>query len=182
MSQSDNRTDYDYAWNEFVDILESSWTAFFHDGKSLSSKFPPWAGRFKSERKKDELLRYLVQSRHMTQHGRLKLEWEAGKIRLGAEKEGVSLYRNFKIYSDGSNEIEYESFVPGNKPKVLFEPGKAILPTVKNTRYQQTFEPPTSHLGEQIRSKDPILAANMAIAYYQRVYEKAAAKFLQNGA
>jgi len=182
MTQSGDRTAYESAWNEFVDFLESSWTTFFHDGKSLSSKFPPWAGRFESERRKDELLRYMVQSRHMAQHGRLELEWEPGKLRLGAEKEGVSLFRNFKIYSDGSNEIEYKSFVPGNKPKVTFEPGNSMLPTVKNARHKQSFAPPTAHLGKKLGTKDPVYVARLAIAYYQEVYAKGAAKFLENDA
>jgi hypothetical protein len=180
MERAADRSAYEKAWNEFVDYLEGSWTAFFHDGKSLSSKFQPWAGKYESQRKKDQMLRYLVQSRHKSQHARIELEWEKGKIRLGSEKEGVSLYRNFKIFSDGSNEIEFESGVPGNKPKVVFEPGKAMLPMVENTKHKQTFGPPTVHLGKKIGSKSPIDAANLAIAYYQMTYEKGKARFFEN--
>ena len=110
-----------------VGLLERVWTTFYHDGKSISSKFQPWAGQFEKIRKNDELLSYLIQSRHIAQHGVINLNWQNGKMHLTSTKEGVALYRNFKIFHDGRHEIEFESPVPGNKPRVVVDPGNALL-------------------------------------------------------
>ncbi len=179
MAQSDNRATIDKEWNEFVGNLEGSWTAFFHDGKNLSSKFQPWAGKFDGQRKKDDLLNYLIQSRHIAQHAVIKLDWEKGKMHLRPEIDAPASFRDFKIFSDGSNEIEFKSDIPGNKPQVILEPGKSVLPQIYNAKYKQSILPPSIHMGQKIGSTSPIHVAKIAIGYYQRIYEEGSNLFLK---
>jgi hypothetical protein len=40
-----------------------------------STDFKQWADGLKAYRKKDDLLRYLIQARHQSQQGRIALQW-----------------------------------------------------------------------------------------------------------
>jgi len=179
MAQADNRAEIDKYWNELVGHIEGSWTAFYHDGKKLFSNFQPWAGKYEGQRKEDELLMYLVQSRHIAQHGVLNLDWEEGKMHLRPEIDAPAKFRNFKIFSDGRNEIEFESDMPGNKPQVIVEPGKAVLPIIYNAKHKQNILPPKTHMGNEIRSISPVNVAKIAIDYYKRIYKEGSSKFLK---
>lgn len=177
MQGSENRAEYEKVWNEFVGLLERAWTAFYHDGKSVSSRFQPWAGQFEKIRQDDELLLYLTQSRHIAQHAIINLNWQKGKMHLTSTKEGVALYRNFKIFSDGRHEIEFESPVPGNKPRVIVDHGSALLPTIYNARRKKYFRAPASHLNHPLESGDPVEAAKLALEYYESVLAAGITKF-----
>ncbi|HEC15960.1 MAG TPA: hypothetical protein ENI99_05215 [Sedimenticola sp.] len=78
MSGAKDRVTYEREWNEFVDALEEAWNRFYEEGKQLSSKFPPWAGKYIKIRKKDPLLSYLINARHKSQHALLSMDWEQG--------------------------------------------------------------------------------------------------------
>jgi len=178
MEVSEDTAEHEKLWNEFVGLLERAWITFCHDGNSLSSKFQPWAGQYVKERKEDELLSYLTQSRHMAQHAIINLGWQKGKMQLTSTKEGTVYYRNFKIFSDGSHEIEFESGVQGNEPRVIHDPGNSLLPVIYNARHNETFQPPKFHLGTELNSGDPIEAATLALEYYESVFTAGMAKFL----
>jgi hypothetical protein len=177
MKGASDRVHFEKAWNEFVDKLERAWTALHHDGAAVSSRFQPWAGEIEKFRKEDELLKYLVQSRHISQHSFVKLRWDSPRIHLRPEKDGAAGFRNLKIYKDGSNEIEFSSSIPGNRPKVVFEPGQAHLPEIYNTRHKQTFSPPRHHRGKPLGSDSPIEAARLALDFYQANFAKAIERF-----
>ena len=180
LEHSKDRAKYEKVWNEFVGLLERSWTTFYHDGKSLSTKFQPWAGQYDSERKNDELLNYLTQSRHIAQHAIINLNWQSGRMQLSSTEEGTVAYREFKVFSDGSHEIEFESAVPGNEPRIICDPGSALLPEIYNARRKQHFQPPTLHLGETMNSINPVEAAKLGLTYYAAVIAAGKAKFLQD--
>src|SRR5687768_17498609 len=80
MQDASDRIEYEGGWTQFVDSLEEFWTRFFDEGKQSFTRFQPWAGAFDAERRRDDLLRYLYQARHQSQHGRISLEWGEGRF------------------------------------------------------------------------------------------------------
>ena len=131
MKNARNRIVFESGWNRFVDSLEEFWTIFFDEGKTRFSNFQPWAGAIETKRKKDELLLYLYQSRHQSQHGRFPLEWEEAHVQIA---HGFGGYvRSVAIFPD----LTFEMDAPRTNPSVpeatvVFSPGKPRLPTIIN--------------------------------------------------
>ena len=100
MKSAGDRVSYEDAWTRFVDSLEKTWTTLVNEGKQAFSTFQPWAGKFDRERKHDELLQYLVQSRHVSQHSQIHLDWAEDILHYAPGFNGH--IGEVKVYTDGS--------------------------------------------------------------------------------
>lgn len=178
LEEAPDRANYETLWNEFALELEASWKAFIYEGNKLSTEFQSWAGKFVGQRRSDKLLIYLTQSRHIAMHKLISLDWETPKIEVKAKLDRPFSIREFKIFADGTQEIEFKDEVPGNEPKFVTKHGKALLPQIHNGQNDKTFDPPTSHLGNAIGSRDPVHAAKLGVEFYSQIYNAALEKFL----
>ena len=180
METARDRIAYENGWVRFVESLEEFWVRFFDEGKSNFGPFQPWAGTIDAQRKADELLNYLVQSRHQTQHGRISLKWTEPKLHIAPGFNGH--IQNLRIFPDGTFEIGATP-TPGSSVEaaVTYNPGDAELPEIYNAKWKQVFAPPKSHAGQPIADSTPLTAARLALAHYTAVLEQAFAKFGKAG-
>lgn len=168
MEGASDRVAYEDAWLSLVDSLEVAWTRFFGEGKTMSTKFQPWAGEKDSDRRSDPCLRYLIESRHKSQHGGLALVWEEPQVQIAPGFTGH--IRTLEGYSDGLFVFDASSSQDGGEERlqVVLEGGAPSLPDIENRGV--VFSPP--------EGISPIEAARSGIDHYERVFVEAAKKFM----
>jgi hypothetical protein len=177
MEQASDRIGFEQGWTRAVDSIAEFWTRFFDEGKKTFSNFQPWAGALKAQWESDELMMYLYQARHQSQHGRISFEWEEGKYHIAPGFNGH--IKDLNMFGDGTFSMS-STPSPGSqvKAKIRFEGGHARLPTIMNTRTdQKQFHPPKQHLGQAHQDVKPEQAVRLGIAFYMSVLESAFAKF-----
>lgn len=176
MRSATNRIEYEAGWTRFVDSLEEFWNRFFDEGKTKFSRFQPWAGEIDAQRKSDELLIYLYQARHQSQHGRISMRWTEPKTLIAPNFNGH--IRGFKHFPDGSYEIDATPLRPSlPDATVAYDPGCAELPIIENKKHRQTFSPPNTFNRELLLEKSPVAVAQVALDFYRDVLTRANAKF-----
>jgi hypothetical protein len=176
MTSAHTRTEFTQGWIRFVDSIEEAFTRIYRDGCSKFSAFQPWIGVFDAERKSDELLSYIYQARHQSQHGGLELDWEDPSIQLAVGFNGT--IKSLRILPDGTFEADATP-LPGAPEsfRILYFTGKARLRDIENRKHKQRFPAPTTHLGNSLGGISPVIAANTCLAYYHSIIRKAKDKF-----
>jgi len=176
METANDRVTYESGWIRFVESLEECWTSFFDEGTKVSTKFQPWAGRILAERKADELLQYLYQARHQSQHGRISLEWSAATMQVAPGYSGC--IKNLQVFSDGSFEVDATpSGNTNNQLKLVVKHGDARLPVINNKKHNQVYQPPSKHQGQDVRAHSPIDIAKLGAQYYEDIVKEAMQRF-----
>ena len=176
MINAKDRVEFEQGWSRSVDSLEEFWTRFFDEGKNSFSSFQPWAGAIDAERTKDQLLQYLRQARHQSQHGRISLEWEEGRLQIAPEFNGH--LRGLKIFPDGTFELDatpaHSSILEAS---VVFSGGDAKLPVINNRNEKRSFDPPQEHRGEPLHTLLPTHVISLGLEYYGNILNQALEKF-----
>lgn len=176
MRGATNRIDYEAGWTCFVDSIGEFWTRFFDEGKVTFTDFQPWAGSIVSKRKTDELLTYLYQARHQSQHGRIAIQWAEQKLLIAPTFNGH--IRGLKIYPDGTYDIDATPLAPSlPDATIVHSPGAPILPLIENKKHGQTFPVPKAFEGSPLQDASPVGVASVGLDYYRKVLEEAYAKF-----
>tara|TARA_R110000850_G_scaffold277061_1_gene421961 strand:+ start:4885 stop:5532 length:648 start_codon:yes stop_codon:yes gene_type:complete len=176
MEKAEHRAGYENAWTRFVDSLEGFWVRFYDEGKAQFSSFQPWAGKVEAVRKSEDLLQYLIQARHQSQHGRIPMDWEQGKLLIAPGFNGH--IKSLQTYADGTYEIDAKPLHDGlPEAKVVHSPGKPLLPTIVNKRFNQTFAPPERFDGQVISNRSPTGIARTALDFYLDVLKRALEQF-----
>ena len=171
-----NRIEYEAGWTRFVDSIEEFWTRFFDEGKTEFTGFQPWAGTIIARRKSDELLTYLYQARHQSQHGRIAMQWAEQKLVIAPNFNGH--IRGLEIFPDGTYEIDSTPSHPSlPDATIVHAPGKPILPQIENKKFEQSFPAPQTSNGIQLQDASPVGVASQGLAFYRDVLKEALAKF-----
>lgn len=180
MEQANDRIGFEQGWTRLVDSIAEFWTRFFDEGKHEFSSFQPWAGALETSWKSDELLMYLYQARHQSQHGRFAFNWNEGSLLIAPGFSGH--IKNLSIFADGTFSMGATP-LPGAKTKafVRFQGGYARLPTIQNVREKREYASPTDHLGKKYGQIMPMQAARFAIDYYAAILNEACVKFGKDG-
>ena len=144
------------------------------------SSFQPWAGAIEASWKSDELLMYLYQARHQSQHGRFAFDWNDGSLKIAPGFSGH--IKNLSIFADGTFSMGATPLSGAqSKAVVRFEGGHARLPTIQNVREKRGYAPPTEHLGKKHGQIMPMQAAQFGIDYYAATLSEAFVKFGKEG-
>lgn len=176
MTLARDRVDFEEGWSRYVDSIEQFWTRFYDEGKDKFTSFQPWAGKIDSERKSDETLNYVYQSRHKSQHGRIALEWEPPKLIIGRGFSGLEY--GLRIFPDGTYEANTVPHNPSSKSfSVDYSPGSPSLPTIEDKRKKKYFSAPSKHLGEILIDNSPLKVARITLTYYKNTLNDGFAKF-----
>jgi hypothetical protein len=178
MGQANDRIGFEQGWTRIVDSIAEFWTSFFNEGKHGFSNFQPWAGAIEVNWKRDELLMYIYQARHQSQHGGFVFDWNEGSLQITPCFSGH--IKNLSIFGDGTFSIGATA-LPGAQAKavVRFEGGHANFPTIHNVREMREYAPPKVHLGKEYGEIKPVLSARLAIDYYSTTLSEAFSKFDQ---
>ncbi|MDO8847293.1 MAG: hypothetical protein Q7W51_02745 [Coriobacteriia bacterium] len=176
MGAAQDRIEFEAGWTRLVDSLEEFWARFFDEGKSRFPSFQPWAGAVLSFRKSEPLLQYLVQARHQSQHGRIALVWEEGRLQVAPGFSGA--IRGFQAFEDGTFEIDAVPAHPSvPSPTLIHSPGRPHLPLIENKKHGGRFAPPTAYRGQLLQDASPATVARIGIDYYSGVVAGALEKF-----
>ena len=176
MRNAQDRINYEAGWTRFVDSLEEFWTRFYDEGKATFPAFQPWAGSVVALRKDEELLKYLYQARHQSQHGRIAMQWEESKHLIAPNFNGH--IRGLRIFPDGTYEIDAAPLHPTlPDATIVHDPGNPILPTIENKKHKQTFNPPTIFRGQPILDRAPLSVAQIGLDFYEEILSQALEKF-----
>ena len=177
MQAATDQVSFECGWIRAIDSLEEFWTSFFEEGKQKFSTFQPWAGQlFVAERNKDELLKYLCQARHQSQHGNACLDWEEGQLLIAPGFNGH--IKSLAIFQDRTFEMDSAS-APGSSDKaaLTFAGGSARLPKIVNKKYGNSFDPPEGHMGKSYPAMSPMFAIELALKFYVAAMNAALDKF-----
>src|ERR1043166_1803667 len=143
-------------------------------GKSQS-----WYGRIANARRKDELLRYLQHARDVEEHGLLEgTEPTEEGVVIGPtfdpnEVPAVFTYksnttdppRNFKVTNMATGETK-------DAVQHSFRTYLKVV-SVRDDRFGDTFDPPTSHQGAAVNTDNPANIAALAVKYLERLVAEA---------
>lgn len=114
---------------------EVGWTRFVDEGKAAFPAFEPWAGAIDAQRKSEDLLKYLYQARHQSQHGRIAMQWEEPKLMIAASFNGH--FQALRAFPDGTYEIEATPLHPTiPDAAIVHGPGKPKLPMIENKKHK----------------------------------------------
>ncbi len=158
------------AWMDLLTDLHGIYTPL-EQGAKVSPQSRQWYGQKKEECRKDALLLYLNQARNADEHGIEPIaKHEPGHLSVGAP--GESVHARKLIIRDGTMIGDFIN-VDGKPPTVTQVPARAVLVTVKDTRFNTTFDPPTSHLGTRVDDGSPMNVARLALTYYAQLVSDA---------
>ncbi|WP_376693696.1 hypothetical protein [Wenzhouxiangella sp. EGI_FJ10409] len=177
MENAVSRYCYTEAWGRFVDSLQEAWVSFDHEGKDSVPKYSAWIAPIYRQRKEDELLQYLYQARHQSQHGKVPLAWTGAHVKIAPNWSGH--IARLDLFKDMSYRFDAQPQDGKSTPTLEYSPGDPLLPAIENRRYRQTFNPPKQHLKRALPSKDPVAAAKLALNYYEVLVQRAKNELLQ---
>ncbi|MBI6118332.1 hypothetical protein [Salegentibacter maritimus] len=152
-------TEFESNWVDFLINLEKIWKKSELECQEIP-QFQPWQGKYKRERKKDPLLRYLKNARDADQHSIQPITEEKGyEAKIISPLEGA-------IYTEGDIiEIKAEFKEPR-------------IETNKFNNRGVVYQPPEKHLDHYLTNpKDPIELAELGIKYYEEYLSQIREKF-----
>lgn len=179
--------------------LADQWYIFLHAAKGIyttleqGAKATPqarqWFGKMDRERKNDPLLRYVSEARNDDEHGiEENTEFKKSSLRLGVSAPGSSkamtdqfgnMFINCgTIYDfEGGNpsqpNLPVLQSLDGKPIHSVFEPARIILKPVRD-RSKNQYDPPKSHLGNDLQTDGPIEVAELALKYLEGLLSQAA--------
>ncbi|MBC7751754.1 MAG: hypothetical protein H7Z73_08550 [Candidatus Saccharibacteria bacterium] len=165
--------DYELHWKDFLHNLERAWNKLTNH-LHRSPKYQGWnrRGQIEKLRKTDELLSYLFNARGCDEHSVADITTQvAGGIGINPAEGNVLTLKNLTII-DGN--ISFESDRP---VRIDFFPDKVrLLPVVNRGR---TYHVPSSHLGNHLKTNEPVELAELAIKFYTEYFKEVEIYFVK---
>lgn len=171
--------------------FEIQWSRFLEEGHRVFSKLEKgakgggpsegWFGRKKHERRTDPLLRYIHHARNSDEHGIADIvNREAAAVGYDFEAEPnspVTFAIEARVNENGQIEVRNPSL---EGPKIIrkqltVENPKVVLIQVHDDRFNDTFDPPASHMGKALPDAAPITVAAQAATYFATMLDEAEA-------
>jgi hypothetical protein len=143
---------FEDAWRQYLGALQKVWVKTERGCQHVRESFEPWQGKFKRQRKKDQLLRYLKHARNADQHS-LQL------ILDDIPKQTVKA---------GGDTVYVGNLVVTIAPRIELRP-------VEDSG--KWYNPPVEHLGKALAERDPLKVAELGLTFYAGLVEQAARKF-----
>lgn len=161
---------FEEEWRDLLNCLEKVWNKTERGCQHVINKFQPWQGKYSSLRKKDMLLRYLKQARDADNHSIQEVaEIKPGHRTMNFVNPRGGYIKHMEI--NGSEITHYE----GDPMIVTDHPPSIEAIRVKNSG--SWYNPPTSHLDEKIKSKHPVVLADLGIRFYEQFLNETERKF-----
>jgi hypothetical protein len=173
MRKSHDLVSYEEAWKLFLFRLERVWNKLCaHLSKSPKYKNCLVIDHAKQLRGNDPLLSYLMYARGADEHTIEDItERQPGGIGINPAT-GNKLEIDYMSISNGN------IFIKSKQPiKIKFYPEKIKLNSITNRG--GTYHPPKTHLGNPIKSIEPIDVALAGLNYYEDLIKKAEEYFVK---
>lgn len=173
MRKTHDLISYEEAWKLFLIRLERVWNKLCNH-LSTSPKYKNWPiiDHAKQIRRNDPLLSYLINARGADEHTIEEItERQPGGIGINPAS-GNELHIEHMTIANGN------IFIKSKQPiKIDFIPEKIKLKSITNR--SGTYNPPKTHLGNPIKSIEPIDVAEAGLNYYEELIEKAENHFIK---
>lgn len=149
-------------WADFLLALAGIYTAL-EQGAKVKPQSRQWFGEKKRLRREDELLRYLHQARNAEEHGIAPVSnLEPPRVELVAGDR--SMVRGIE-FEDNLIRIKLDSRAqPGGHIFQVDSPAIRLV-TVEDSRFGDTCDPPTKHLGKTLEDNFPSTVARLGLEY-----------------
>jgi len=163
------------AWSDFL-LASSGIYSKLEQGSKSKSSSAGWFGRKKSERKNDPLLRYIHHARNSDEHGVEQIT-RADPGGFGINPADPTRPISMVINPEGvprlPGEIRIHNLDPSNPLLVKrIEPSLKLV-RVRDSRYGDSFDPPTSHFGQSVDGTSLVTVAELALRYLENLIEDA---------
>lgn len=161
LRSAENADGMDAAWLEFIRSA-SRFYSTLEQASKVHGKAKAWFGRQKHVRKNDELLSYIHHARDVEEHGlRHITSRDSSKVVL---RPGGEVW----FRSDGKR-----WHVDAASGDVRPSYDIVSLVAVRDDRYNDTFEPPTSHKGNKLTVGSPLEVAELALVHFEVLFREA---------
>jgi hypothetical protein len=168
LEHAKNLKETEAAWSDLLMAAASIYSKLEQASK-LTGKTTAWYGRVKHERKTDTLLSYIHHARNADEHGLEDITKVASRqavLRFHEpfdpdKLEGVQLH--IGTDSTGAPDIRVSDGAPISVEH--YKQPTVILVEVKDHRYNDSFEPPSTHLGKQLDDTLPLAIGRLAVIY-----------------
>jgi hypothetical protein len=174
IKQCSTRTAFIDAWYTYLVAAKNVYTVL-EQGAKTNAQSRQWFGLKKAERKSDELLQYIFQSRDDDEHGLgLPVDYQPPSFEFG-ENDGGSSYRIIE-HDDGGSHIEMNIKSKDGKGLVKVKgriPLMVLQPVVG--RGPVTYAPPKRHNNVEYDEILPHKAAELNLAYLESLVSDAEA-------
>lgn len=165
---------FDEEWRDFLNCLEKLWNKTERGCQQFKTKFQPWQGKYAALRRKDMLLRYLKQARDADNHSIQEVATvKPGHRTMNFVNPGGGFIKQMTLH--GSEITHYE----GDPIVVTDHPATIEAVRVKNSG--SWYNPPTTHLDQQIISHHPVVLAELGLKFYEHFLNETAEIFFGQG-
>jgi len=164
--------EFEDAWTDFIMATGSIYSKLEQGAKSTGVS-NAWFGRIKHQRKNDELLSYIHHARNSDEHG-----LESGVQTFRARSLKMLEGEGYEVIDDPKHPLAFRT--KEVVPKQLRIRIRAVmgdharLVRVKDERYGDEFDPPTTHLGLALDIRHPVAVAELALTYLTSLIDEAA--------
>ena len=167
LAQACTFSDADSAWSDFL-LASGGVYSKLEQGAKGSGQSEAWFGRKKHDRKHDPLLNYIHHARNAEEHSiKSTTSHHSGSFAV----KGSGHYRFDGVIGTETNlKITH---LCGEPPNIEITHPHVKLITVRDIRYDDRFNPPTSHLGEDLRDQSPLGVATLALSYFEALVAEA---------
>jgi hypothetical protein len=145
---------FEDAWRQYLVALQKVWIKTERSCQPVRESFEPWQGKFKRQRKKDQLLRYLEHVRNADQH--------SIQLILDDVPEQIVTAGGDKVYV--GNDV------------VVIAPRIELLPVEDRGVW---YNPPAEHLGKVLAERGPLKVAELGLIFYAGFVGQAERKFVK---
>lgn len=170
MRNAKSLDEFEVEWRAYLNAIEKLWQKVEGCCQGVRAAFQPWQGTYQRLRKKDMLLRYLKQARDADNHS----VQDITKVQPGS--------RGYKFVNPRGGYIKHMEIRNGEvvhyegDPMIVEDtPPQPIAVPVKN--HGEWFNPPTSHLGEPIRTSHPVVLAELGLKFYSEYLHEVEKRF-----
>jgi hypothetical protein len=142
------------AWLQYLATLRKAWIKTERGCQHVRKRFEPWQGKFKRQRKKDQLLRYLEHARNADQHSL--------QLILDDVPEQIVTVGGDTVYV--GNDV------------VVIAPRIELRPVNDSGEW---YDPPVEHLGKALAERDPLKVAELGLTFYAGFVEQTERKLFK---
>jgi len=170
MRSAKSLEEFEAEWKEFLTCLEKVWNKVERSCQPMRNRFEPWQGTYHRLRKKDMLLRYLKQARDADNHSIqdfTKIKPGSRGIRFANPRGGY--IKHMEIRGGEITSYEGDAIVVEDKA-----PHPVAVPVKNNGEW---FNPPTSHLGQQVTTHHPVALAELGLKFYEEYVNEVERQF-----
>ena len=173
MESSHDLDEMEQLWRDCINHIEKSHTKLLSATNPVKGKFSSFFSKKITQKKNDELLRYVNQARNTDNHSIADLSRKVPPSTRYSSLPGAKSHYIKHMVIGSYGQIEHYE---GDPMLVKFHPASIEVISVTNSGVM--YSPPNTHLGVPVASKSPIVLARKAISFFEDWIEDSSKNFI----